>query len=124
MITEEELRAVPMTTQMALVVDESNPDVFGVLFKFPTGRNQVWHLEAPRVPIDEAWIKQAIAALLKQIIGDLRDGWSEPKYKRDKRAFQQTNWESVTGGLRRLLGDWAELRKAHYRAMVAPERPQ
>ena len=121
MITQEELRTVPMSTQLVPMVDENRPDVFAVLFRFPTGRNQVWYLEAPKTPIDERWIKQAITAMLEQIVRDLRDG---PEYKRDKRAFQQTNWESVVGALRRLLGDWAQVRTAHYRALAAPERPQ
>jgi hypothetical protein len=124
MLTEEELSTVPMTTELVPVVDPKDPDVFGVLFRFPTGRNQVWHLTAPKTPIDEAWIKAAIAAVLKQIMGDLRYGWSEPKWKRDTAAFAKTNWESVTGALHRLLSEWAKTRTAHYRAMASPEARQ
>jgi hypothetical protein len=123
MITQEELDAVPMSTQLIPMIDEKKPDVFAVLFKFPTGRRQVWYLTAPQTPIDEAWIKKAITALLKQIIGDLRDGMGDGG-KGDRKAFQQTNWESVTGALRRLIGDWSEIRTAHYRAMAAPQARQ
>lgn len=122
MITEEELRATPMSTQLVPMIDEKNPNTFAVLFRFPTGRNQVWYLQAPDTPIDERWIKAAMVAILKKIMEDLR-GWN-PDMKPDIDALDRTNWESVTGGLRKLIGDWAQLRIAHYRAMAAPEAHQ
>jgi hypothetical protein len=118
-ITAEELRQSVMSTTLVPMVDESNPHVFGLMMRFPTGKDGIWHLTAPDHPIDDAWIKQATQQLLEHIIRDLREG--REGFKRDRQAFRCTNWESVTGALNCLLVEWEKTRRDWMRALEAPK---
>lgn len=111
-ITNEELNQRPMTTMLVPMFEPENPNRFAVLFRFPSGRNQVWTFEGPQTPVDDDFVRNALRTLLEGIIADLREGRSEPRVKRDKQAFRETNWESVTGALQKLIIDWARKRVA------------
>jgi hypothetical protein len=121
MITDDELRQRPITTQLVPMVDDQHPAVFGVMLRFPDGDCRAWFLPAPAYPIDEPWRKAALTRLLEKMIGDLRDGWGEPEYPRNKRAFRETNWESVTSALRAMLIDWEGRRLQWARALPQPK---
>jgi hypothetical protein len=119
-ISQEELRQPVLSTTLVPLFHEGDPNVFAVMMRFPTGKNGVWTLNAPNHAIDDVWIKHTLEVLLERIIEDLRDGSVERGVKADRKAFQMTNWESVTGALQAMLVEWEKKRRQWFNAMAAP----
>ena len=124
MITPEELRTRPMTTTLVPMFHQGDPNCFSVMLRFPTGKNAIWMANAPNVPIDDDWIRSTLTKLLERMIEDLRDGSEARGFKADRRAFQQTNWQSVTGALQAMLVEWEKKRREWLNAMAPPSAIQ
>jgi len=120
MITQEELNQKPLTTTLVPMFDENRPNVFAFIARFPCGLNQAWAIVGPEHVVDDAWIRGALEKVLEAMIADLREGRSEPIVKRNKQAFRETNWNSMTASVQKLLVDWEERRRAWARAHAAP----
>ena len=115
MISDEELQQRPLTAQLCLLEDETNPNVFGALIRHPDGTNKALTFTyKDGVPIDEEWMKATLKALIEHAIIDLRVHHYE-------HLIRSTNWESVTAALRRLLGDWNNRRIDRARQLATPK---
>lgn len=120
MITQEELNQRPMTTTLVPMYDENDMGRFAIMLRFPCGLNQVWTINGPDYPPDDEWVKAALQKLLEMMIADLREGRSEPRVKRNKQAFRETNWESTTAALQGALIQWVQRRRQWAAAHAAP----
>jgi hypothetical protein len=121
-IRQEELNQRPYAVQLVLMEDPADPHLFGCLFRFPCGLNQVWTVRAPDTPIDDEWIRHAITKMVEAIVADLREGRSEPRIKRNKQAFREfdRHCESAVGALQAHMVHWARKRKKWAEALAAP----
>ena len=120
MISPEELKQPVMSTTLVPLFHQADPNTFVVMLRFATGKNGTWMLSAPPVPITDVWIKDALTVLLERIIEDLREGSEARGFKADRKAFQQTNWASVTGALHTMLVEWERKRREWITAIAAP----
>jgi hypothetical protein len=112
----------PLQVQPIWTPDEDHPDIFHLILRFTHGAVKSWHLEAPKLPITDSWMKMALTHLVERIIGDLRFGYSEPATRPDKRAFHEfeRHSDALVAALHDMLMTWARWRIELYRKRALP----
>ena len=112
----------PLHIRPVWMPDAAQPDVFTITIQFTNGTNKSWQLEAPKFPITEPWIKNALTELIERIVDDLRYGHSQPESKRDPRAFVEfdRHSEALVADFHAMLHTWSKWRIDLYRKTALP----